>query len=577
MSFRSTNRFIYVAIALLSSNIYSAFSSDESIVSVGESILLTWSSTASSCKAFDDWTGTKTGSGSESIVVSKIQWNLYSINCGGVNEYQYVWANEAVAPVTAPSSSSTNNSSSLASSDSSNTSNLASSDSSNTSASGSSASEDSSNSSIQASESSSISISNSSSDLEVISSEIVKTSLIKTLRFKEYPDFETPTDVDADNTYEITVNVTDGIKTTSKNISIRIQDVSEDVTGMNFTATNGSDNVAPRLRIKLTIPELAYASEVLVLTWKVNQEQTWSNLTQLNATDWELDLELDKYALAGDYAIRQILIKRTSPFDDEITLGDNYLASKGFTTKVTIINPNQDTNPPKVVGIEEISIVNNDGDINTEIQVNIISLVEDEENSLVSAGGYIEGPRGGLQWMTGAISGDQKKVIFSAPLDSRTASGDYKILDIRLTDRAGNYSLYTTSELTSSGFQTTWNISNPISDDIVPEITDLYFTPIGSGTTKEIKVTANLSPQETGIKRLYIQMQSPDNIRIDKDFPVLVSNNTSFDLQFSLPSEFPNGKYTVDYIFVTDKALNKQMYSGSDLEALGIVNFVTFD
>ena len=72
-------------------------------------------------------------------------------------------------------------------------------------------------------------------------------------------------------------------------------------------------------------------------------------------------------------------------------------------------------------------------------------------------------------------------------------------------------------------------------------------------------------------------MQSPDNIRIDKDFPVLVSNNTSFDLQFSLPSEFPNGKYTVDYIFVTDKALNKQMYSGSDLEALGIVNFVTFD
>ncbi|MDG2061395.1 MAG: hypothetical protein P8J93_06245, partial [SAR86 cluster bacterium] len=70
MSFWSVRNFLFFTIVFLSTNIYSAFSSDKLLVTEGESILLTWSSTASSCTAYDDWTGMKSGSGSESIVVS---------------------------------------------------------------------------------------------------------------------------------------------------------------------------------------------------------------------------------------------------------------------------------------------------------------------------------------------------------------------------------------------------------------------------------------------------------------------------------------------------------------------------
>ena len=63
------------------------FSSDASLVDVGESTTLTWASTnASSCSASGDWSGTKSTSGSENIVLNEAKNYSFVLNCSGASK-----------------------------------------------------------------------------------------------------------------------------------------------------------------------------------------------------------------------------------------------------------------------------------------------------------------------------------------------------------------------------------------------------------------------------------------------------------------------------------------------------------
>ena len=59
--------------------IFASFSTDKDAAAVNSSINLTWSS-SSSCTAYDDWSGSKSNSGTEAIVIGKSGWNIYSFH-----------------------------------------------------------------------------------------------------------------------------------------------------------------------------------------------------------------------------------------------------------------------------------------------------------------------------------------------------------------------------------------------------------------------------------------------------------------------------------------------------------------
>ena len=88
--------FFFVCLISLSSNYLNAeFSSNVAEAPVDSSVTLTWSSSANSCSAFGEWSGTKNGSGSEAVNVPSLGWNMYGINCNFNYEYVWVWGNEA--------------------------------------------------------------------------------------------------------------------------------------------------------------------------------------------------------------------------------------------------------------------------------------------------------------------------------------------------------------------------------------------------------------------------------------------------------------------------------------------------
>ncbi|MDG2061470.1 MAG: cadherin domain-containing protein, partial [SAR86 cluster bacterium] len=100
--FSKSNKFLLLFLFVVTDGIYADISSNKETAAVGETITLTWSSSASSCAAFEDWSGSKSGNGSEQVEVAKLQWNVYGITCGGVSEWKYVWGIESTSssPVT---------------------------------------------------------------------------------------------------------------------------------------------------------------------------------------------------------------------------------------------------------------------------------------------------------------------------------------------------------------------------------------------------------------------------------------------------------------------------------------------
>ena len=204
-----------------------------------------------------------------------------------------------------------------------------------------------------------------------------------------------------------------------------------------------------------------------------------------------------------------------------------------------------------------------------------------EDTNLNSVGSYLKGPGGGMLWSWGTLSEDKERATLIYNLDPKTGTGNYTIDDIRLMDEAGNDRLYDNQEMVSLGYTSSFSISNSIADNNAPEITDLIFTAIEAGPNKEIKVEVKTGSQDSAISHIYLRIRSPNSISIDKY--IHQPNNgfdpakTDFELQFALPSEFPSGEYTVDYIFIRDKALNEKNYSADDLEAAGLPNSVTFN
>ena len=189
---------------VFSGHLSAEFSANVTEAPVGSSVTLTWSSSASSCSALGEWSGTKSGSGSEAVNVPSLGWNMYGIGCNYIYEYVWVWG-------TAASTNSAPTINGLSSSVSVQENQTA-----VTSVSASDSNGDTLTYSLSGSDSSSLSISTSG-----------------VITFNSAPDYETK------NSYSVTVNVSDGTNTASQALTINIADMDEN-TGAGVTPNLGT-------------------------------------------------------------------------------------------------------------------------------------------------------------------------------------------------------------------------------------------------------------------------------------------------------------------------------------------------
>jgi len=437
------------------------------------------------------------------------------------------------------------------------------------------------------------------------------------ITFKEAPDYENPLDSGKDNTYKINIDVSDSL-TSSTNISsfnsqtsnsfssddnlnikpssnslesnnsvnateVHITNIDEDLIDLVFNTTDGTSSAAPTISIDMQIDELTKASEVQVLTWLKDSAQTWYYATKNDSLNWSISETLNKFASAGTYEIRQVLIKRNDL--DDLTIVDTALKEKGFDIDSVIANSNSDSINPELKGVDSITVSGNDGDAETNIIVTIVISVEDNESGVEKAFSYIKSPGGELTGSWGTLNEEKNKVTFTFTLDPRTASGTYTIDDIRVTDNAGNEKIYTNSEISALSFTDSWSVTNQIADNQAPNIIALSLTPSLNASDlnrKQITIDITTDNQVTDINDIYIRLISPDNANIDQYIVdtgrlfTTTQNGNKYSHTISLPLEYPDGTYTISYIFINDKALNNKQYSVAELSELGFDTSVVF-
>ncbi|MDC3384458.1 hypothetical protein OAX34_04260, partial [Gammaproteobacteria bacterium] len=436
------------------------------------------------------------------------------------------------------------------------------------------------------------------------------------IKFKEAPDYENPLDSGKDNTYKINIDVSDSLtSSTNSNLNtqtsnsfssdgnpdikpssnslesnnsvnateVHITNIDEDLIDLVFNTTDGTSSAAPTISIDMQIDELTKASEVQVLTWLKDSAQTWYYATKNDSLNWSINETLNKYASAGTYEIRKVLIKRNDL--DDLTIVDTALKEKGFDIDAVITNSNSDSINPELKGVDSITVSGNDGDAETNIIVTIVISVEDNESGVEKAFSYIKGPGGEIAGSWGTLNEEKNKVTFTFTLDPRTGSGTYTIDDIRITDNAGNEKIYTNSEIRELSFTDSWSVTNQIADKQAPNIIALSLTSSLNASDlnrKQITIDITTDDQVTDINDIYIRLISPDNANIDQYIVdtgrlfTTTKNGNKYSHTISLPLEYPDGAYTISYIFINDKALNNKQYSAAELSELGFDTSVVF-
>ena len=185
----------------------------------------------------------------------------------------------------------------------------------------------------------------------------------------------------------------------------------------------------------------------------------------------------------------------------------------------------------------------------------------------------------------GTLNSDKTKITFTFVLDAKTASGVYKISDIRLYDLAGNQNFVSNADLIAGEYTNNWTITNAIGDNDTPQILGVTLTPLidtSDLNRKQIKVAVTVDDQVTDINSIYIRIFSPADASIDEYIVSLgrlgttTKTGNTYEYVVSLPLEYPDGVYTVSFIAVSDKALNEQTYQVGSLAGLGLDTTVVF-
>lgn len=404
------------------------------------------------------------------------------------------------------------------------------------------------------------------------------------LTLKEERDYENPLDSNNDNIYDIFIEALNGNSRTYKPVQVIVDNFDEDIIDLQLVGTDSSYGNSPTLGLNLVIDNLTEAESVSVLYWQ-GEKQYWTSAQQTYRlplkTTFDGVFELPATAPSGLWEIRTIVIR--TPYG-EMDFPKSLLESKGFDVSTYVNNELADNNDPELIDIGEFEIIGNDGDPATSIVARLEATVFDVENALSRAGGYLQGPNydggWGIVWSWGSITSNANPSIveFNWHLHPKTSSGIYQIEDLRFYDSAGNQSLYSGGSISALG-DYTFNLQNPISDDIAPELTDFQMTPSVDSDSgrKMISIRTQIdngADQETPIKRQYIRLSGPAGL-IDSDNFALQSDRY-YQLDILLPQEAPDGDYSVSYWFIADSALNDNKLSSFELVDLGYQTTVSF-
>ncbi|CAK0773785.1 serralysin [Gammaproteobacteria bacterium] len=348
-----------------------------------------------------------------------------------------------------------------------------------------------------------------------------------------------------------------------------------DISSVDFTSGIDTDGTTPFLSLDVELsPTFSETQSIQVLYWAVNNEQTWITLSRNGeGTTFTTRIDLLEYAKSGIYEIRAI--QAIDNTDTLVSISREQLIERGFTVQTELVNPLSDDVAPSLDALTVNSVSTaDDGSIHVEVDV-----TASDSGSGLSSNFLLEilSPSGASlqKWATIDPTG-HATVDFA--LSPYTASGQYKINTVRLTDLAGNYNdamVWLNSNTPPVA------IDNPNQDTDTPELENFSLGATFDPITDRPRITIGgiVTDPASGVQGVYLRLNSPTGSSAYLDSWVYVDyyaapgtqqKTVHLDGYKALTTDFLPGEYTVNYLRLGDAASNEKYWSASDIAAKGL-------
>ena len=298
--FRTPSKLLILLPLFFTPFISASLTTDKDVAPVTSSVNLTWSS-SSSCTAYDDWSGSKSSSGTESVVIGKTGWNIYSLNCSGTLKHAYVWGTQFATGLQTSTSSKEMPENIL-------------------------------DVMTLRTDNSGVTFSLKDSGGTKDESLFNIDASSGKITFKSLPDFENPLDLNKDNVYTFDAVATDGSNSSTKSLTVKILDSNEIPTDITLSSSsfNESKTVSIVGRVFVTDPDAGDSVSAISLSGPDAELFTMEGPI-LKTTYWEAD-----YETKNSYSITiTVTDSGNSPYTTKST---PYSFSKDFTISVTNVD-----------------------------------------------------------------------------------------------------------------------------------------------------------------------------------------------------------------------------------------------
>lgn len=339
----------------------------------------------------------------------------------------------------------------------------------------------------------------------------------------------------------------------------------------NLNISEEDQNIRLNLAISVS-KQLGSIKSVQALYWLKNGKQEWLSLHKDSSSNtFSVVKNLGQFASSGEYEIRALRI-----VDDQQevhSFSTHQLNKYDIETSTNLVNPNGDGDPPILNSLEVGEAIYSD----QQIKIPITLSATDSESGLDSR--FIvelTSPQGQSLQRRFELTDGSFDGHFILP--SQSSSGQYRVNTIRLNDNAGNNTL---SLAYLQNNPQAIDIQNDNGDNKKPELTQFSISIESSDDSFDnpiLKVKGTADDSQSGVKGVYLRLRPPTGPgTIDRwiYYNHKGTPNASFDKNYSLPSNTPEGEYSIDFLMLNDIAGNHSYLKGDDLENLGFNSSIT--
>ncbi len=155
----------------------------------------------------------------------------------------------------------------------------------------------------------------------------------------------------------------------------------------------------------------------------------------------------------------------------------------------------------------------------------------------------------------------------TSTVQTYTQTGTFKISSVSVYDKAGNEKSYTSDDLKTLGFATSFEVTGKGEDKTPPVLTDLILpTKIDvTAGSKSVAFEAKVTDDNSGVSSVYVSFDKYLN-----SWSNYVSLNSTGKGSGSFDQYSNNGTYKITSVSVSDVVGNSKSYSTADLESMGV-------